>query len=199
MLPSILSWVTSSGIVFVLFLADPAEAAATNPFDLNTIVSGGTGATVVGVLFLISKSIFDKAMPSRSDARASTSLVLEGLNNMVKVLQEDKEADRLALSKKQVRIDELEKAADVDYDRIRELRDEILDLQTRLSQKDRHINTLVRELRRVGAEVTGLDLDDIEVTHSAEEVRRIRQEIPELNTPETGPTAVPPSAKGDSA
>jgi chromosome segregation ATPase len=164
----------------------PAPAAPGNPFDLNTIISGGTGATIIGALWYIGKSIFDRALPSRSDARASTQLVLEGLNSMVKVLQEDKIADSERLAAKQKRIDELESAADVDYDRIRELRDEILDLQTRLNQKDRHITTLVRELRRFGAQVTGLDLEDIEITH---ETRRIQQSIPELDEQDTtGPT-----------
>lgn len=192
MFQTTLALLVVSSLRAVSLAADPAPS---NPFDLNTIISGGTGATVVGALYLLVKAVFERALPSRSDARASIQLVLEGLNNTIKILQAEKATDAEGLRKKQDRIDELESAADVDYDRIRELRDEILDLQTRLSQKDRHINTLVRELRRLGAEVTGLDLDDIEVTHSAEEVRRIRQEIPELNTPETGPTQqVPPSA-----
>lgn len=176
----------------ILVLGSTVEAAPSNPFDLNTIISGGTGATIVGAAYFIFKTLFEKTVPSRSDARASTQLVLEGLNNMVKVLQEEKQADAERLTKKQVRIDELEQAADVDYDRIRELRDEILDLQGRLAQKDRHIATLVRELRRLGAQVTGLDLEDVEVTAPREEVRRIvaQGEASRAEESDTDPTPV---------
>lgn len=165
--------------------ADVEAAASSSPFDLNTIISGGTGAGILGALYLVGKTVLDRAMPSRSDARASTQLVLESLNSMVKVLQEDKIEDSERLKAKQARIDELEQAADVDYDRIRELRDEILGLQGRLAQKDRHINTLVRELRRLGTQVTGLDLEDIAITQPPDEVRRIRTEAAALEIDST--------------
>lgn len=164
----------SALVIFMAVLVTGA-AAPESVLDLNSIISGGTGAGLMGGAYFLIKTIADRTLPSRSDARASTQLVLEGLNNMVKVLQLEKQADAERLVKKQERIDDLEKAADVDYDRIRELRDEILDLQTRLAQKDRHITTLVRELRRLGAQVTGLDLEDIEVTQPVEEVRKIVQ------------------------
>jgi hypothetical protein len=154
--------------------ADPEIAAPI--FDLNTLVSGGTGATLMAALIFVVKLIMDRTIPSRSDARANVSLLIEGLNNMVKVLQEEKTADAKRLADKQARIDALEQAAEKDYDRISELRAEIIDLRNRLAQKDRHINTLVAELRKVGAQVTGLDLEDfgadIEIKLPAEVVRK---------------------------
>lgn len=192
MLNSILS--LGGSLVLGVVAVSAADPAPANPLDLNTIISGGTGATIIGAAYLLIKGVLDRALPSRSDTRASMQLVLEGLNNTVTILQAEKKADAAALQRKQERIDELEAAADVDYDRIRDLREEVMDLQTRLAQKDRHIATLIRELRKLGSIVTGVDLDDIEVTHSSEEVRRLRQEIPELNSPETGPQRqVPPS------
>jgi chromosome segregation ATPase len=154
-----------------LLAADAAvETAAA--FDLNTFVSGGAGAAIMGAVIFAGKLILDRTIPSRSDARANVTLVLEGLNNMVKVLQEEKVADAKRLEDKQSRIDMLESAADKDYDRINELRNEIIDLRQRLAVKDRHINNLVSELRKFGVMVTGIDLDDadIEITHSRAEV-----------------------------
>lgn len=149
-------------------------------FDLNTLVSGGTGATLMAALIFVGKLILDRTIPSRSDARANVALLIEGLNNMVKVLQEEKLADAKRLADKRTRIDVLESAADKDYDRIKELRDEIIDLRQRLSQKDRHINTLVTELRKVGAQVTGLDLADfeseLEIVLPAEVIRHVHTE-----------------------
>lgn len=146
--------------------------ASVGGFDLNGLVSGGAGATLAGLLYFVVKLVLDRTIPSRSDARANVSMVLEGLNNMVKVLQEEKTADAKRMTDKQNRIDQLEQAADKDYDRITELRNEIIDLRTRLAQKERHINTLVSALRRLGAQVTGVDLGDadLEVTHPKSEV-----------------------------
>jgi len=161
--------------VIPLVLSAPAPA-----FDLNDIISGGTGATIMAALIFVGKLILDRTIPSRSDQRANVTLVLEGLNNMVKVLQEEKTADAKRLADKQARIDALEAAAEKDYDRISELRAEIIDLRNRLAQKDRHINTLVAELRKLGAQVSGLDLEDleasIEITLPAADVRRIVRE-----------------------
>lgn len=158
-----------------LLLAADSEAVAP-VFDLNTLVSGGTGATLMAAVIFVGKLILDRTIPSRSDQRANVTLLIEGLNNMVKVLQEEKVADARRLTDKQARIDALEQAAEKDYDRISELRAEIIDLRNRLAQKDRHINTLVSELRKVGAQVSGLDLEDIgadiEITLPAEVVRR---------------------------
>lgn len=146
--------------------------ASIGGFDLNNFVAGGAGATLAGLLYFVIKLVLDRTIPSRSDARANVSMVLEGLNNMVKVLQEEKTADAKRMTDKQNRIDQLEQAADKDYDRITELRNEIIDLRTRLAQKERHINTLVSALRRLGAQVTGVDLGDadLEVTHPKSEV-----------------------------
>lgn len=170
-----------------IFLAADPEAAAAPLFDLNTLVSGGTGATLMAALIFVGKLILDRTIPSRSDARANVTMLIEGLNNMVKVLQAEKLADAKRLADKRDRIDVLESAADRDYDRIKELREEIIDLRNRLAQKDRHINTLVTELRKVGAQVTGLDLEDfegdIEITLPAEVIRKVRQ--PESTS--TGP------------
>lgn len=144
--------------------------AAQPAIDLNTLVSGGVGAGVVSAVIYVVKLILDRTIPSRSDARANVTLVIEGLNNMVKVLQEEKKADADRLDEKQKRIDVLQEAAEKDYDRITELRAEIIDLRTRLATKDRHINTLVSELRKLGRSVTGLDLvdSDVAVLHVSE-------------------------------
>lgn len=131
--------------------------------DLNTLVGGGVGAGIVSSLIYIIKLIADRAIPSRSDARANVTLVIEGLNNMVKVLQEEKKADADRLEVKQQRIMTLEQAGDRDYAQITELRQEIVDLRTRLATKDRHINALVAELRKLGRQVTGLDLVDADI------------------------------------
>lgn len=162
-------------LFLLLRLGDPV---AVNPFDLNTLVSGGTGAGLMAVAIFAIKLVLDRTIPSRSDARANVTMVLEGLNNMVKVLQEEKIADAKRLTDRQARIDTLEQAADKDYDRISELRSEIIDLRNRLAQKERHINTLVRELRKLGAQVSGLDIEDfdLEVTHTAEEMKALREE-----------------------
>ncbi len=137
---------------------DPSPAV-----NLNTLVSGGVGAGVVSGVIYVIKLILDRTVPSRSDARANVTLVIEGLNNMVTVLQEEKKQDAERLDEKQKRIDLLQEAAEKDYDRITELRQEIIDLRTRLATKDRHINSLVAELRKLGRTVTGLDLVDADV------------------------------------
>ncbi len=147
--------------------------------DFNSFLSGSLGAAVLAVVVFAVKLILDRTIPSRSDARANVTLVLEGLNNMVKVLQEEKLADAKRLVDKQARIDALEQAADKDYDRISELRSEIIDLRNRLATKDRHINTLVTELRKFGAQVTGVELEDIadiEITRNPAEVKQARED-----------------------
>lgn len=169
-------------LVDVLLAAEPGGEGSI--INLNGLVSGGVSTAVILAVVYIIRLIADRTIPSRSDSRASQALVLEGLNNLVKVLQEEKKADGDLLRKKQDRIEALEDSANADYDRIRELRNEILDLTERLAQKDRHINTLVIELRKLGAQVTGIDLDAIEVTHTAEEVRRIRTGAVDTEAPQ---------------
>ena len=139
-----------------------AQSGGGFSWDLNSLVSGGTGAGLFALVVFIVKLILDRTIPSRSDARANVTLVLEGLSNMVKVLQEEKIADAARLAKKQERIDLLESAADKDYETIGELRAEIIELRNRLAQRDRHIMTLVQELRKLGAQVTGLSLTDLD-------------------------------------
>lgn len=143
-----------------------ADAAA-SPADLslNSLVSGGAGTVIVGLIYFVVKLILDRTIPSRSDTRASTSLLIEGLNNMIKVLQAEKESDAKRLEQKQDRIHNLEQASDKDYEKIQDLRADINELRERLATKERHIATLVSELRRFGSVVTGLDLEDLTVTH----------------------------------
>lgn len=169
----------------IVLLSAPEQAPELAPgIDLNSLVSGGVGASVVAAILYVIKLILDRTIPSRSDARANVTLVLEGLNNMVKVLQAEKFADSDRLKDKQGRIDLLEEASDKDYARISELRAEVIELRTRLAVKDRHINTLVTELRKLGAQVTGLELEDfelLEVTHLAEEMNILRDPLADSN------------------
>ncbi len=162
----------------ILFLAEAAADQQANALDLNALLSGGGGATLVALIIWVGKLVLDRTVPSRSDSRASQSLVLESLSNMVKVLQEEKTADATRLGDKQARIDVLEDSATKGYDLITELRNEVTALRNRLAVKDRHIRILVLELRRLGAQVTGLDaeasLEDIEVTMDPESVKSLR-------------------------
>lgn len=160
---------------FFLTLAE--TAAETEPaLDLNAFVSGGSGVGVVGALFILVKLVLDKTLPGRSDQRANVQIMLESLNNMIKVLQDEKAADAKRLEDKQARIDALEDEAEKDYDRISELRAEIIDLRQRLAVKDRHINALVSQLRRLGILVTGVELEDtnLEITFTKEEIQDAR-------------------------
>ncbi len=163
----------------ILFVAGAAASEQAASLDLNALLSGGGGATLVALIIWVGKLVLDRTIPSRSDSRASQSLVLESLSNMVKVLQEEKTADAARLESKQDRIDSLEEASTQDYDLISELRSEITDLRNRLAVKDRHIRILVLELRRLGAQVTGLEadanaVDDIEVTMDPSTVRSLQ-------------------------
>jgi chaperonin cofactor prefoldin len=180
----------SSVIVLAADAPDPNQAVQSAGLDLNGLISGGTGASVVAALIFVGKLILDRAIPSRSDARANVTLVLEGLNNMVKVLQEEKLADTKRLEDKQARIDILERESDKDYDRISELRSEIIDLRNRLAVKDRHINNLVSELRKFGVMVTGIELDDadIEITHPSQEIQQARRAQPDTDSTPTTPS-----------
>lgn len=146
-----------------IILAEVAEGVGGITFDLNGIISGGTGAGLLALLYWVIKLILDRTIPSRSDARANVTIVLEGLSNMVKVLQEEKIEDAKRLTAKQERIDVLEGAADKDYETIGELRAEIMDLRRRLATKDRHIQVLVQQLRLLGATVTGIEMDPEEL------------------------------------
>ena len=137
--------------------ADPSVGGLS--IDLNGVISGGAGASIVALVVWVCKLVLDRTIPSRSDARANVTIVLEGLSNMVKVLQEEKIADAKRLADKQARIDVLEAAGDKDFETIGELRKEILDLRHRLQTKERHIQILAHQLRLLGAQVTGIELD----------------------------------------
>lgn len=141
-------------------------AAGESPIalDLNALIGGGTGATAVGIIWYIGKLILDRTVPSRSDARANITILLEGLQSMVKVLQDEKEADAQRLKDRQARIDILEGESDTNYVRRAEMQAEIIELRVRVAQKDRHIRELVHMLTQLGAKVVGVDTDNIEIT-----------------------------------
>lgn len=142
----------------VIFESAPQVDAGPD-ITLNNLIAGGAGATLMGLVIWVAKLVLDRTIPSRSDARANVSLVLEGLSNMVKVLQEEKIADANRLAEKQKRIDELEADASTDYQTVRDLKREISELTDRLALKDRHIQTLSMELRKFGVQVIGIDID----------------------------------------
>lgn len=150
--------------MLIHLFAEPV-VAADGTFSLNSLVSGGAGTVIVGLIYFVIKLVLDRTIPSRSDTRASTSLLIEGLNNMVKILQEEKESDSKRLAAKQERIGVLEMASDKDYEKILDLRGDINELRDRLAVKERHIATLINELRRFGSVVTGMDLENLTITH----------------------------------
>lgn len=169
--------------MILLMAAAAANGTGSFSFDLNSIVSGGTGAALFALVVWVFKLILDRTIPTRSDHRADYTMLIDGLSNMVRVLQEEKIADAKRLADKQIRIDTLEGAADKDYETIADLRGEILDLRQRLNQKDRHIQLLTVELRKLGAVVTGLDIssddeDSLEITLPTE----VRRREPKPNT-----------------
>jgi hypothetical protein len=154
--------VLSISVFAVSVMSAAADAADDSGIDLNAFVSGGSGVGAVGAILLLIKLVLDRTLPGRSDQRANVQIVLESLNNTIKILQEEKTADSRRLEDKQDRINALETEAEKDYDRISELRAEIIDLRNRLGVKDRHIQALVSQLRKVGILVTGIELDGSE-------------------------------------
>ncbi len=161
-----------TGLVAVMADDVPADAAV---IDLNSIVGGGAGATLVGLIFYVGKLILDRTIPSRSDARANISILLEGLQSMVKVMQAEKDADAQRLKDRQARIDILEEASDTDYSRKAELQAEIIELRATVARKERHIKELVHMLTALGAKVVGLDTDNLEITLPSAEVAEERK------------------------
>ena len=149
-------------MIDIAMSAAPGGGAGGITFDLNGIISGGTGAGLFALIVFVIKLVLDRTIPSRSDARANVTIVLEGLSDMVKVLQEEKIADAKRLADKQERIELLEGSSEKDFETIAELRKEILDLRHRLQTKDRHIKILVHQLRLLGATVTGIELAEDE-------------------------------------
>lgn len=147
-----------------LFLTTAEVVPDVAAWDWNTAISGSVGAAVMGLLIFVVKLVLDRAIPSRSDNRASVTLVLEGLQNMVKVLQEEKLADSEVLKTKQARINTLEADAEADYNTIQDLRKEVTDLNSRLALRDRNIKMLISELQKLGATVSGIDLEALDTT-----------------------------------
>ena len=158
--------------------------------DFNTLLQGGSSGAIVGAVLIIIKLVVDRTLPGRSDQRANVQITLDSLNNVIKVLQEEKTADAKRLEDKQARIDVLEVEAEKDYDRISELRGEIIDLRQRLAVKDRHITALVSQLRRLGVVVAGIELDDtnLEITFTQEEIQATRAQNASPQSPETTET-----------
>jgi hypothetical protein len=178
-------------VLLVLVAADQSGDAQ-GVFSLAGLISGLGGVGAGSLLVWVVKLVLDRTIPSRSDNRASASLVLDSLSNMVKVLQEEKKEDADRLKAKQDRIDQLELDADTDFARVQDMRKEIMELQARLAKKERHIRILVLELRRLGATITGLDEEteddaDIEVTMAPDEVAAVRASLNTGSTP-TAPT-----------
>lgn len=167
-------------IEFLLPFAD--EPAFNDPIALNfnALLSGGAGATFIFIIWYVARLILDRTIPSRSDARANISIVLESLQSMVNVMQVEKLADAKRLEDRQKRIDQLEESSDADYKRKAELQADIIDLRARLAQKERHIRELIHTLTSLGAKVVGVDTDTLEITLPADvvadEVRKVRQE-----------------------
>lgn len=155
-----------------------AAASGVPAVNLTALLSGGGGSLLVAILIYVGKLMLDRAVPSRSDSRASQSLVLDSLSTTIKVLQDEKIADAARVESKQTRIDSLEESSNQDWDLIQELRGEISELRNRLAVKDRHIRILVLELRRLGAQVSGLSedipIEELEITMSPEEVAEKR-------------------------
>lgn len=160
---------------FLFAVADTPAVSDALALDINSFLSGSAGATLIFILYNVGKMLLDKFVPSRADARANISIVLEGLNSMVKVLQDEKVADAQRLADRQKRIDDLEAASEKDYERLSELRAEIIDLRARLAQKERHINYLIYELQKLGAIVSGVTSDTLEIILPAKKVRDTRK------------------------
>lgn len=114
---------------------------------------------MAGVIFL-TKFFLDRFVPNRTDVRANFSTLIQGLDEMVKILQEEKKVDSARLLAKQTRVDELEAKAASDFASIRKLHAEIVDLKSHLTVKDRHIQLLIAELSKLGVEVSGVGISE---------------------------------------
>lgn len=143
------------------FIRYTAEPVLDNPDSVSPIVSGGLGSALTLVVIYIVKLIADRFVPTRSDSRASMQMVVDSLKQAIDTLAADKEADSGRYIKLQNRVDELEQEAARDYEVIRALREELGELRERLHKKDQSILSLVAELRKLGATVTGVDLETL--------------------------------------
>jgi hypothetical protein len=159
---------------------DPTPAAEAG-VQLNDIIGGGAGATLVGLGYFIIKLILDRTIPSRSDARAGVTMLLDGLNKMVEVLRQERAEDAKRLQEKQARIDFLEKESDLDFGRLNEMREDIIDLRARLALKEAHIAQLVLELRKLGATVEGMEDARLTVAYATEVTPPARPDTTQAN------------------
>jgi len=150
-----------------------------NPaIDLTGWVGGSLGTTLLVALAYIGKLLADRLIPSRSDRRDANALALDAMNSALKILGTDKEKDSEKLDKAERELaDERRngRAASDDWaEREGKYRAEIADLKERIEVKDRQIKQLVHYLRQLGAQITGLDIDqlaEIEITLPAATVR----------------------------
>lgn len=161
---------------WLILAANPGGAASSGALDLNALVGGGAGATLVAIIIYVGRLILDKAIPSRSDARANVTILLEGMQSMVKALQTERDADAARLKERQQRIDQLEQSSESDYKKKAELQAEVIELRAAVARKDRHIRQLVSMLVQLGAKVMGLDSDNLEITLPADQVEQIRKD-----------------------
>lgn len=134
----------------------PALTGGSLPaFDLNQFLGGGAVALFIAIAYFVIRLLFDRAIPSKSDGRESINLVVESLNATIKILQDDKTSDLARLQTALDRADRLEKESGEDYEKLNELRGEVVDLRNRLARKDQHIHVLVAELKKLGIFVSG--------------------------------------------
>lgn len=118
--------------------------------NLDGVIGGGATTLILGAIIYVGKLFADRFIPSRTDKRDNLAQVLDGLNEIIKVLQAEKKEDVARLRAKEERIAELEKDSHENYTALREARDEILELIGRMATKDAHIATLTEQLRRFG-------------------------------------------------
>lgn len=141
-----------------------AASVAAEGVDLGALLGGGAGASILLAIVYVVKLIIDRTLPSRSDSRANISILLEGLQSIVKVLQDEKAADARRLADQQSRIDALKNEADVSYTRKAEMQAEIFALHAQLARKDQHIQEFINLLSQLGVKVEGLEADSLKFT-----------------------------------
>lgn len=144
-------------------LLSTSEGTTETQFPIGTLSLGGLGTALVGAAIWAVRLILDRSVPSRTTKKEESKLALEGMKTLVTVLQEEKKEDAARMKAKQDRIDQLESEADKDFNRIVELRNEVLDLRNRLAVKDQRIQVLVLALRRFGQDVAGLGSETGEI------------------------------------
>lgn len=156
-------------LAFLLTAAAPtaptAPTADPGLVTLESFFGGSLGAGLVALVIYAVRLILDRFVPSRADARQSLSVLIEGLQSMVALLQAEKESDAKTLADRQARIAMLESEALTSYKTRGELQAEIIELRTRIAQRDRHIQQLVDLLAsKFGVSVAGYDSDLLNFT-----------------------------------